>query len=158
MLKTHPEKVIKEQISKLKPLKYNQFFWWRKWDCANKPLYKDEPLIDKIKNGDFDFSHYFWQLQHCELELNEIYKNDDNPVILRERRKRLQTDFAKDEQNRLDAVKKAFLGEFILSEEEYDEEVNNCLGTLEDLYLQCVSKYFKRVQIPWGRKRGRPKK
>ena len=158
MIKTHPREVILEHISKLKPVKYNQFFWWRKWDCLKKPLHKDDPLWDKIRNGDFDFSHYFWQLQHCEMELNEIYKKGDDPTIYVERRKHLRDDFVKDEIARLDAIKKAFRNEFIMGDVDYEEAIDKCEGTLEDLYNYCKVNYHKRIHIQLGRKRGRPKK
>lgn len=158
MIKTHPKEIIEQNMLKLKPLKYNQFFWWRKWDLINKPLHKDDPLWDKIRNGDFDFSHYFWQLQHCEMELNEIYKKGDDAAIHVERRKRLRDDFVKDETARLNAIKQAFINEFIMGDMDYDEAVDKCTGTLEDLYNYCKLNFYKRIHVQLGRKRGRPKK
>jgi hypothetical protein len=31
-------------------------------------LFNSRPLLDRIKNGDFDFSIYFWQALYFELE------------------------------------------------------------------------------------------
>ena len=67
------EKHILKEISKLQPLNYNQFRWWRRFDTPNKPLHKYSALIDKIKNGDYDFSHYYWQAKYAEIEINEIF-------------------------------------------------------------------------------------
>ena len=101
LFKTNDPKIIKKEISKLKPLNYNQFRWWRRFDSKNQPLPRKSKLIDRIKNGDFDFSHYFWQAQLCELEINEKlieYKGDIQKLIEKNgvdlaRRKRLWEDF-----------------------------------------------------------------
>ena len=67
----HPIKVIEKNLSKLQKLKYNQFLWWRRWSAKNKPLHKDSSLWDKINNGDYNFSPYFWQIQYCEWEIEQ---------------------------------------------------------------------------------------
>ena len=65
------EETILREISKLRPLKYNKFQWWRKFASNNRPLDDKAPLLDKIKNGDLEFSNYFWQARYIELLLNE---------------------------------------------------------------------------------------
>jgi len=67
------EKVVLKEIKKLQPLNYNQFRWWRRFDSPNKSLHKNTDLLRKIQNGDFDFSHFFWQAKYTELEINKIY-------------------------------------------------------------------------------------
>ena len=59
----HPEEVVAKEISKLQPLNYNQFMWWRTHTDKIKPLGKRYPLKDRILNGDFEFSSFYWQAQ-----------------------------------------------------------------------------------------------
>ena len=165
MYKTHSKEIVKEHISKLKPLNYNQFRWWRRWDTKNAPLHKYSPLIDKIQNGDFDFSHYFWQAQYCEIEMNEMQKtciDTQHWVELtqldRARRKRLWEDFEKDEAEKLKAIEKEFVLTLRMSKEDYYSELENFDGTLEEFYDHCKSK-FGTYNIPTSMlKRGRPAK
>ena len=49
---------LNKELSKLTPLKYNKFFWWRNYTNPNKPLSKHSSLVEKIHNGDYDISHY----------------------------------------------------------------------------------------------------
>jgi hypothetical protein len=46
----------------------------------NKPLDKRKPLRDRILNGDYDFSHYWYQAAWVEHDLNDLQiecKGDD---------------------------------------------------------------------------------
>tara|TARA_R100001509_G_C4875269_1_gene218329 strand:- start:1817 stop:2290 length:474 start_codon:yes stop_codon:yes gene_type:complete len=145
---THSEEEILNQLSKLQPLKYNQFYWWRRWGAKNKALHKYCPLLDRIKNGDFDFSPYFWQAIYCELEINKKLDELGDFEILREnhavdfaRRKRLWEDFDKDEAERLQTIQKSFLKEFRITEEELEKELSEFDGTLEELYHHCSVVY-----------------
>ena len=78
------EELIRKQISKLQPLNYNQFRWWRKFDQPQKSLPNNAPLLDKIKNGDLEFSHYYWQAKFTELAINEAFNeyNGDRQKLL----------------------------------------------------------------------------
>jgi len=91
----HSKEVIVKKLSQLTPLKYNQFYWWRKWGPKNTPLFSSRPLLDKIKNGDFDFSLYFWQALYSELEAKELVREsigargaDPKLALTLERKKR----------------------------------------------------------------------
>lgn len=159
---THPIEVIEKNLSKLKPLKYNRFKWWRRWDVPFSPLHNYFPLLNKIQNGDLDFSHYFWQLQYCENEINEKTKNCKDfhkwvelTSIDRLRRKKLIEDFLKDENEKLQKIELLFIREFGISKEDYYLELDNFDGTLEEFYNYCLNK-FKKVIIKSNR--GRPKK
>ena len=113
----HSIEVIEKKLSQCQKLNYNQFFWWKRWTSKNKPLDKYAPLWDKILNGDYDFSHYFWQIQYCEWELEEkakLYRGDtqrwvEETQVDRARRKRLREDYEKDENEKLIDLKKIFL-------------------------------------------------
>jgi hypothetical protein len=148
---SNPKHVLKE-IKKLKPLKYNRFFWWRRFASYNQPLPKKSSFLDKIKNGDFDPSHYYWQAKYSELEINEKFeecKQDYQdllmkyPVILT-RRKKLWEDFEKDESTKLQDIKKNFLKEFEIDSEDYEDEIGEFDGTLEEFYYYIRKTYETR--------------
>jgi hypothetical protein len=142
---SNPDLVIKH-IKKLQPLNYNQFRWWRQFDSKNKPLPKGASLLDRIKNKEFEFSHYYWQALYCEIRINEkvqSYKGDiqrliENDSIELARRKRLWEDFEKNELENLQELQKLFLREFIMTSEEYDQHIENFDGTIEEFYIYCL--------------------
>jgi len=162
----HSIEVINEKLSKLQPLNYNQFFWWRRWTTKNKPLDKFAPLLDRIQNGDFEFSHYFWQWQYCEWEISEVEKKCgvdgqkwvELTQVDRARRKRLFADFEKDENEKLQSLKKLFLQNFKMSDDQYEQELSEFGGTIEDFYHYCEEKYKKYNIIQNKPRRGRPPK
>lgn len=158
----NPELVLRE-IAKLQPLNYNQFRWWRRFDQPNRPLHKNSSLLDKIKNGDLEFSHYWWQAKYTEIEMNEKYKNCldhqdflEKTQVDKARRKRLWEDFEKDENEKLQYIKKEFTKEFYMTEDDYERELSEFDDTLEQFYYHCQIQYKKRLRIK--SKRGRPKK
>ena len=159
---TNKELVLQE-ISKLQPLNYNQFRWWRRFDQPNKPLHKNASLLDKIQNGDLEFSHYWWQAKYTEIEMNEILENcidyqdwSEKTQVDRARRRRLWEDFEKDEAEKLSYIRKEFSKEFRMTEEDYEDEITGFDGSLEELYHHCFVKYGKKIRIK--SKRGRPRK
>ena len=112
LYKTSDPKTVHREIKKLKPLNYNKFMWWRRFDTKTQPLPRGSKFIDRIKNGEYEFSHYYWQWKLSELEINELHVkyNGDIQKILEKngvdlaRRKRLIEDFEKDENARLKAL------------------------------------------------------
>ena len=158
----HKKETILAEVGKLQRLNYNQFFWWRKFRPKQKELHKYSYTIDKIKNGDFDFSHYYWQAQYAILEMNEKTGHIDHPssrheaqAIFRERYRRLMKDFEKDEPQRLDAYVKAMTGLFNIEKEDLEKKMENFDGTLKELYTLIKTNYnFRAIQ----KRRGRPKK
>jgi len=164
LFKTSDPKLIAKEIKKLQPLNYNQFMWWRRFASKNKPLPKGATFLQRIQNKEFEFSHFYWQAQLCELEINEKYqecKGDmqkllDKCSVDLARRKRLWEDFNKIEVELLAELKKGFLREFIMTIEEYNEHIINFNGTTEEFYMHCL-KTFDRSFKPVER-RGRPPK
>ena len=158
------EELIRKQISKLQPLNYNQFRWWRKFDQPQKSLPNNAPLLDKIKNGDLEFSHYYWQAKFTELAINEAFNeyNGDRQKLLEKnamdlsRRKRLWEDFERDEKDKLTFLRKQFSKEFRMTEDDYETEILEFGGSLEELYYHCELIYGKKYKVQ--SKRGRPKK
>ena len=144
------EKILKE-LSKLKPIKYNQFRWWRRWDSKTPPLSPKAPLIDRILNGDFDFSHYFWQAEYCLLEMEHKKTTSldnlrwiDDTEIDRARYRKLIADFDRDERDRLADLKKSFTQCFHISEEDYYTQLEGFEGTIEDFYHYIGNKFFRK--------------
>ena len=157
------EDLVLQEISKLRPLNYNRFMWWRRFDQKKRPLDKKAPLLDRIKNGDLESSHYYWQALYTEIEMNEKRNEciDDQHWIEqtrvdKQRRRRLYDDFEKDEAEKLATLRKEFSKEFRMTKEDYDNEILEFGGTLLQLYRHCEIKYGKKIRIK--SKRGRPRK
>jgi hypothetical protein len=164
LYKTSDPKTVAKEIKKLKPIPYNKFMWWRRFESKTKPLPKGATFLQRIKNNEFEFSHFYWQWKLTELEINELYTQykgnikmllEKNKIDL-ERRKRLILDFEKDENDRLEALKNGFLREFFMTEEDYYDHLEKFDGTTEDFYFYC-SETFGKTFRPIER-RGRPKK
>jgi hypothetical protein len=161
MIRQHTKETINKEIKKLTPLKYNQFFWWRKFKDKS-PLSSKEAVHARIDNGDFDFSNYYWQAKHNMLEMEAKTGHIKEPDIRREqqtiymeRYRRLMDDFEKDEKQRLSNYVKAITGLFNINKEEVEKKMEDFDGTLEEFYILIRSKYdYKKFQS----KRGRPKK
>ena len=155
---------VLDKISQLQPLNYNQFRWWRRFDTLNKPLHKYSNLLDKIQNGDYEFSHYYWQAKYAELEMDDIHHEtypdaalyNEKTSIHGARRQRLWDDFEKDEQEKLQQIEKNFYLEFKMSRKQVKEEMEEFGGTLEDYYHYCNKEFGTRQEKL--QTRGRPRK
>lgn len=153
---------IVQKLSHLKKLKYNQFRWWRMYDNQNPPLPNRAPLLDKIINGDFDYSHYKYQAMLVEHDINDksaiaidgIHEKELTKVD-RARRKRLLEDYDKDETKKLQTIKSEFCKEFHMTEEEYEKEAIEFGYDLKDFYIYCEQKFGKKIRIS---RRGRKPK
>jgi hypothetical protein len=161
---TSDPKLVHKEIKKLQPLNYNKFMWWRRFNTKTQPLPRGAKFLDRIKNGEYEFSHYYWQWKLTELEINDLcvkYKGDiqkllENNAVDLARRKRLIDDFEKDENARLKALKDGFMREFVMTREEFEEHTIEFGGTTEEFYFYCL-KTFDRSGKQMER-RGRPKK
>ena len=158
---------LKKEFSKLQKLNYNQFRWWRMYDTKNKPLDKRQPLRDRILNGDYNFSHYWYQAAWVEHDLNDLEiecKGDvglfvEKGAVLRARRKRLLEDFERDEKEKLEGLYNEFPKYFKISKDQVKEEMLKFSGSLIDFYYHIDDKYkIIFASYPLKRKRGRPKK
>ena len=168
---TFTREELKEKFSHLQKLNYNQFRWWRLYDVKKKPLDARSPLRNRIANGDYDFSHYWYQAAWVEHDINdlEIECKDDAGLfsekvqVLSARRKRLYEDYEKDEKWKLDDLVKEFSRNFHITKDEAKLEMEEFGGTLTELYdyISTHSKYkLKAGKTPRVvfKKRGRPKK
>ena len=158
---------LKKEFSKLQKLNYNQFRWWRMYDTKVKPLDNRKPLRDRIFNGDYDFSHFWYQAAWVEHELNDLEiecKGDsglfvEKGAVLRARRKRLLEDFEKDEFDKLNSLYNEFPKYFRVNREQVKEEMANFSGSLIDFYYHIDDKYkILHISYEQIKKRGRPRK
>jgi hypothetical protein len=162
----HSIEVIEKQLGKLQKLNYNRFFWWRRWNRKTQPLHKYCPLIDKIKNGDYDESPYLFQIYYCDWEIEQkhtqfpdIREWAEATTMDRNRRRRLREDHEKYEKENLTQLRKDFLNTFRMTREDYENDVVEVGGTLEEFYHHCEMRYgkFNRPATTAPR-RGRPPK
>jgi hypothetical protein len=161
---TFTRRQLKNKFSLLKKINYNPYLWWRMYESRTKPLNKRASLRDRILNGDFDFPHYWYQAEWVEHDINDLYEKHKDRVdvyiekvpILTSRRKRLLEDFEREEKQKLETLIKDFSNNFLIDEEQTKKEMENCRGSLIDLYYIIEENYKKR--ITYGKKRGRPKK
>ena len=152
------EAQLQKQFSKLRKLNYNRFFWWRMYDNPNKPLHVYTPLIDRIKNGDFNYSHYNYQAMWCEHEMNKIHNKYgfedmgryvEETSLLRSRRKRLLEDHYREEDNRLESITIELSKAFRITKDEVKVFMEEFGGTLEELYIHLEQKFpYNKFYLP----------
>lgn len=153
MLIVHSNETINKHISKLQPLKYNQFYWWRKFKDKS-PLSSKEAVHARIDNGDFDFSSYYWQAQYALIEMEEKTGHISDPgnrhdaqTIYRERYRRLMNDYEKDEAQRLAEYKKTITNLFEIEDNDLEKKMEDYDGTLKELYILIKNNYnFRTVR------------
>ena len=141
---------VRDKISSFRPTKYNQFYWWRRFKMR-ETLHPYKPLYDKIKNGDYEVSDYFYQAKY-ELELMEEdlakIKNPEDQHEKRglwmERYRRLNEDYAKDEAKIIDGLYKDFRTTFGVSKEQLDIYMEDCDGDLMCLYNTVKQDYLTK--------------
>jgi hypothetical protein len=126
------------------------FYWWRRFRTHRNLPYK-APLIDKIKNGDFDYSPFFeqakWELhwmkeeqesfinnyQGKDYELDNLYTEIE--IRARKRYNKLFEDGMKDEFDRMDRLVNDFKKHFKISKDIIKETIEEFDGTIEELFL-----------------------
>jgi len=149
---------LEKKFKKLRKLNYNAFRWWRMYDDPKPLLPKQSPLLDKIKNGDFNYSHYNYQAMWCEHEMNKVHDKfgfEDmgryvaETSLLRSRRKRLLEDHYKEEDNRLESITIELSKAFRITKDEVKTLMEEFDGTLEELYIHLQQKYpYNKFYLP----------
>lgn len=138
----HSREVVMERIKTLQPLNYNKFMWWRTHTDKVVPLGKRSPLKERILNGDFNPSSYFWQAQlslYTAKDKLDLTKHDTRYQIEIcavdfARHKRLMEDYEKEETARMSALYDAFTDAFRITKEELEEKFIKFNGTILDFY------------------------
>ena len=152
----HPRPLIEEKLSALVRLKYNKFQWWRNWKLKDT-LHPNKPLLERIENGDFDHSGYYWMAQYALYELEDrqvgiqdLEKLRDIESLYMEKYRRLMEDYHKDEATRLQDYKKAVVKAVRITKEALEELMEDYEGTLGELYLYVHRLYNPAIQAPPG--------
>ena len=134
--------------------KRTPFYWWRRFRIHKSLPYK-ATLLDKIRNGDFEYPEYFqqaeWELEWMRDEQKEFianyhgdnYMNDhlylDIEKRARKRWKALYEDGMKTEFDRMDDFKTKLCKEFKFSKDKLVDIMEEFGGTTEDLYFHVAS-------------------
>lgn len=164
----HSREVVMKHIKPLQPLNYNKFMWWRTHTDKVVPLGKRAPLKERILNGEFNPSSYFWQAQlalYTALDKIDLTKDDHQSQLEKlsvdlARYKRLMEDFEKEEPARMEALYDAFTSAFKITREELEEKFLNWSGDILSFYEYACN--FLHTTPAENRKnmrgRGRPPK
>ena len=162
----HPREIVMERIKPLQPLNYNQFRWWRTHTDNVKPLGKRAHLKERIANGDFEPSSYFWMAQLALYTAKDKFdpKTDDPQKQIEKfavdfaRHKRLMEDFEKEEAQRMEALYDAFTSSFKITRDELTEKFLNWPGDIASFYDMAENFFRKSPSENRKRRRGRPPK
>ena len=133
--------------------KRTPFYWWRRFRIHKSLPYK-ATLLDKIRNGDFEYPEYFqqaeWELEWMRDEQKEFianyhgdnYMNDhlylDIEKRARKRWKALYEDGMKTEFDRIEEFKTKLCKEFKFSKDKLVDIMEEFGGTTEDLYFHIA--------------------
>jgi hypothetical protein len=140
--------------------------WWRTHTDKVVPLGKRALLKDRILNGDFNPSSYFWQAQYAlyvAKDKLDLTKHDtryqlDLAGVDFMRHKKLMEDFEKEETNRMFALYEAFTSEYKISKEELEEHFLKWSGDIMSFYYYAEEFLYKTPSSIRKEGRGRPKK
>ena len=162
----HSRETVMEHINKLQPLNYNKFMWWRTHTDNVKPLGKRAMLKDRILNGEFNPSSYFWQAQlslytaldKVDLEKHDISYQMEICAVDFARHKRLMEDFEKEETARMTTLYDAFTSAYKLTRDELEEKFLNFNGTILDFYEFAENFLYRTPAENRKNMRGRPPK
>lgn len=148
----HPRPLIEQKLSDLVRIKYNRFQWWRNWKLKDT-LHPNRTLVERIQNGDFDHSAYYWMAQYALYELEDrqigikdLEKRREIESLYMEKYRRLMEDYHKDEATRLEDYKKAVVKSTRVTKEALEALMETFEGTLEELYLHVVETYNPKPQ------------
>ena len=133
--------------------KRTPFYWWRRFRTHKSLPYK-ATLLDKIRNGDFEYPEYFqqaeWELEWMRDEQKEFianyhgdnYMNDhlylDIEKRARKRWKALYEDGMKTEFDKIEEFKTKLCKEFKFSKDKLVDIMEEFGGTTEDLYFHIA--------------------
>lgn len=137
----HDKKTVEKHLSKLQKLNYNMFRWWRNYNVP-KPLPKNKPMYERVNNGDFETSPYFWMAQ---MALYEKEENDNNTKLeVYDQRKRgsmlltkyekLMEDFKRDDEERIETFINDSCKSMGFDKEEFTQEFESHPGTVKEFY------------------------
>jgi len=142
---------LKDRIATFQRNTYNKFWWWRRFQ-PRQMLHPYRRLDERIPNGDFEVSDYYWQLQYENVLEQEAIDKEPNPdkkheirCMFGERRRRLSKDYEADEAKILSEMYKAFKNELRMTQDQVDEEMLNFDGTLAEFYTYLTNKQKLKI-------------
>ena len=125
------------------------FYWWRRFRTHKNLPYK-APLIDKIRNGDFECSPFFeqakWELHWMKEEQEEFIKNyhgkdyehdnlyTDIEIRARKRYNKLYEDGMKDEFDRIERLVNCLSKYFKIKKDDIKDIMEEFEGTTIELF------------------------
>ena len=135
---------LETKLSKLPKRTYNQFVWWRRYQ-QRQTLHDRRTLHDKIANGDYEPSDYYYQAEHENYLLQDAIKDIDayedkldKIRLFRARYKKLHEDFLKEEAEIMKNMKKDFWREFRIEGSDLEKMMEDFDGTIMDFYTHCL--------------------
>ena len=141
---------LEKQLSKLQKKTYNQFQWWRRYQ-TRKTLHEKMPLEQRILNGDFEHSDYYYQALHENYLLEDkikgkLYYEDmlDDVSLFRTRYKRLMDDYEKDEKQLIKDLRKEIRTVTRITYDELDKIMETFDGTTHELFIYVRDLMKKR--------------
>jgi len=133
--------------------KSTPFYWWRRYRTHKSLPYK-ATLLNKIKNGDFEYPSYFqqaeWELAWMKDEQQEFLNSyhgknhmEDHLYLdiekrARKRYNKLFEDGMKTEYERMDDLKAKLAKEFKIGTKEIEVVMEEFGGTTEELYFHVA--------------------
>jgi len=149
----HKEEIILKEISKLKPIPHNKFWWWRKYSNGETPISKRASIPEKIKAGYYSFpSSYFWSAQLTLLEISKLHPEDiEKNISKKNRYKRLMDDFYREENIKLERIIEDFTDGYILKKEQVIEIMEKFGFDIKDLYIHFEKNYKYPIAKSWKR-------
>jgi len=144
---------IETQLSKLQKKNYNQFQWWRRYQTRNI-LHPKIPLEQRILNGDYEHSDYYYQAQHENYLLEDkiqkkVHYEDmlDDISLFRMRYKRLIDDYEKDEKQLIKDLRKEIRIITKITYDELDKIMETFDGTTHELFIYVRDLMKKRRNV-----------
>jgi len=132
---------LEAKLSTLPNKTYNKFMWWRRYQSRQTKPDKST-FYDKIVNGDFETSDYYYQAEYENYLLEDAVKDikhyEDKVSHIsmsRARHKRLMEDYQKEEAEILRKLKLEFKKVFKISKEDLERIMETFDGTTLDLYI-----------------------
>lgn len=141
---------LEAELSKLEKKNYNQFQWWRRYQ-TRKTLHYKTPLEQRILNGDYEHSDYYYQAQYENYLLEDkiqekVHYEDmlDDISLFRTRYKRLMDDYEKDEKQLIKDLRKEIRTITRITYDELDKIMETFDGTTHELFVYVRDLMKKR--------------
>ena len=142
---------LQERISTFQKKNYDRQYWWRRFQ-PRQTLHPYRRLDERIPNGDFEVSDYYWQIKYEDVLEQEALANEDSTdkrheirCLYSERKRRLSKDYEADEAKILNEMYKAFRNELGMKQDQVDEEMINFDGTLAEFYTYLTNKQKLKI-------------